>query len=140
MASLSVALHNQRSELTRLADLVERFGAEHHLSPDDVTNVNLVLDEVVSNVMRHGFQSRDGQDPVIDVSLAIDGLVLTVAVTDNGIAFDPRSRPAPDLDLPIEQRPIGGLGIHIVKALSETIEYSRHGDRNRLTMTMRVGR
>ena len=58
---------------------------------------------------------------------------------DNGIPFDPLARPATNLNLPIEQRPVGGLGIHIVKTLSETIAYHREDDRNHLSVTMRVG-
>ncbi len=137
MASLSIALRNERQELVRLADLVERFGADHHLSDDVVMNVNLVLDEIVSNVIKYG-QASDGAD-AIGVSLALDGGVLTIDIADDGIAFNPLDAKPPDLDLPITERPVGGLGIHIVKALTETIDYRRDHDRNRLTMTMRVG-
>jgi anti-sigma regulatory factor (Ser/Thr protein kinase) len=64
---------------------------------------------------------------------------LTIDVADDGIAFNPLEKDPPDLDLPFSERPIGGLGIHIVRALSETIAYRRENDRNHLTMTMRVG-
>ncbi len=137
MASLSIALRSERQELVRLADLVERFGADHHLSDDVVMNVNLVLDELVSNVIRYG-QASDGED-AIGVSLALDGGLLTIDIADDGIAFNPIGAKPPDLDLPITERPVGGLGLHIVKALTETIDYRRDHDRNRLTMTMRVG-
>lgn len=136
MASLSIALRNERQELVRLAGLVERFGADQHLSDDVVMNVNLVLDEIVSNVIKYG-QASDAAD-AIGVSLALDGGVLTIDIADDGIAFNPIDAKPPDLDLPITERPVGGLGIHIVKALTETIDYRRDHDRNRLTMTMRV--
>ena len=136
MASLSIALRNERQELVRLAGLVERFSADHHLSDDVVMNVNLVLDEIVSNVIKYG-QASDGED-AISVALALDGGVLTIDIADDGIPFNPIDAKPPDLDLPITERPVGGLGIHIVKALTETIDYRRDHDRNRLTMTMRV--
>lgn len=134
-AVLSVSLACDRRELGRLADLVDRFGAEHAVSPDDLTSVHLVLDELVSNVIRHGHTANNG---TVDVSLAVDAGMLTIDIVDDGIAFDPLTRPAPNLDLPIDERPIGGLGIHIVKALSETIAYRRDSGRNHLSLTMRL--
>jgi serine/threonine-protein kinase RsbW len=136
VASISIALKHDRHELVRLAELVERFGAEQHLPNDTVTNVNLVLDEIVSNVIKYG---RAGNAAgAIDVSLVLDGERLTIEVSDDGIAFNPLEATPPDLDLPIMDRPVGGLGIHIVKALTETATYRREHERNHLSMTMRV--
>ena len=137
--SLSVALRSHRDELVRLAKLVDRFAAEHHLSDNDLTNLNLVLDEIVSNVIKYG-HLRPHEEPRIDVSLALDGGRLTVNVADDGIAFNPLDAKRPDLDLPIVERPIGGLGIHIVKALVDTIAYRREDGRNHMTLTMRVNK
>jgi anti-sigma regulatory factor (Ser/Thr protein kinase) len=133
---VSVSLRNDRAELVRLADLVERFAAEQGLSRDDLGNVNLVLDEIVSNVIRHGLAVES--EGHVDVSLSVSDHELTIEVTDNGIAFDPLAAPPPNLDLPIAERPIGGLGIHIVKVLSDTIAYRRERGRNHLRLTMRI--
>jgi len=137
VASISIALTNNRYELVRLAEAVERFGAEQHLPNDTLTNINLVLDEVVSNVIKYG---RAGDsDGAINVSLVREGGRLTIEVSDDGIAFNPLEATPPNLDLPIMERPVGGLGIHIVKALTETAAYRREHERNYLTMTMRAG-
>jgi len=133
---LSIALRNHASELLRLSSLVERCGEDHHLSPDDVMKVNLVLDEIIANVIRHG----NAGEHDTHVSLALDGDRLTIEVTDAGVAFDPIDAPPPNFDVPLEERRPGGLGIHIVKTLAETIAYRREQDRNRLTVTMRVDR
>ena len=61
-------------------------------------------------------------------------------MSDDGIAFNPLTRPVPDLQAPIEQRQIGGLGIHLLRTLSETADYRRDGDRNVLTFSMRPGK
>jgi serine/threonine-protein kinase RsbW len=136
VASISIALTNNRYELVRLAEAVERFGAEQHLPNDTLTNINLVLDEVVSNVIKYG---RAGDsDGAINVSLVREGGRLTIEVSDDGIAFNPLETTPPNLDLPIMERPVGGLGIHIVRALTETVAYRRESDRNHLTMTMLV--
>jgi anti-sigma regulatory factor (Ser/Thr protein kinase) len=134
---LSITLRHELRELLRLAEQVERFGAAHQFSDDFVTNVNLVLDEMVSNVIKYGKSSDDKGG--IDVSLALDGTLLTIEIADAGGAFNPIDATPPDLDLPITERPVGGLGIHIVKALTESIVYRRENERNHLTMTMRVG-
>jgi anti-sigma regulatory factor (Ser/Thr protein kinase) len=78
-------------------------------------------------------------DGAINVSLVREGGRLTIEVSDDGIAFNPLEATPPNLDLPIMERPVGGLGIHIVKALTETAAYRREHERNHLTMTMRAG-
>ena len=133
MASLSIALRNDIREVARLAAMTERFGADHRLSPDDVMRINLVLDEIVGNVIRHGQAGPAGR---IDVTVSLQGAAITIDVIDDGIAFDPLTVPPPNLDLPIEERPVGGLGIHIVKSLAAGVEYRREGDRNHLVVTI----
>ncbi len=134
MTALSIALNNDREELLRLAELVEKFGAEHHLSDDMINNVNLVLDEMVSNVIKYGHAPTDPGG--IRVTLSVDDTRLTIDISDGGVAFNPLEATPPDLDLPIMERPVGGLGIHIVKTLTERATYRRDGDRNHLTFTM----
>lgn len=136
MTSASIVVVNQRSEIERLSRFVEQFGARNHLSIDDVLDVNLVLDEVVINVIAHGYD--DDEEHEIRVSLAIDGNLLTIRIEDDGRAFDLASQPSPNLDLPIDERRIGGLGIHIVRSITETIAHQRIDDRNVLTLTKRV--
>ena len=105
---------------------------EHHLSADDIAAVNLVLDEIVINIIAHGYD--DQQEHRIDVSLALEGDLLTIQVEDDGKPFNPLEAPPPNLDLPIDERPIGGLGIHIVRSTVDAIEHRREGRRNILTM------
>ena len=131
---LSVALRNEASELLRLAALVERFGEDHQVSGDDVMKINLVLDEIVANVIRHG----KAGDHETQVSLALDGRLLKIDVDDAGVAFNPLEAPPPIFDVPLEERRPGGLGIHIVKTLAESVTYTRNNDRNHLTVKMRL--
>jgi anti-sigma regulatory factor (Ser/Thr protein kinase) len=133
---LSLTLPNRRSAIAALADAVDRFGAVRHLSDDDVYNIHLILDEVIVNVIKYGFD--DATEHPIDVRLDLEGRVLTIQVEDEGRPFDPTAAPPPDLTKPIEERPIGGLGIHIVKSLAQSIAYRRAGERNILTITKRV--
>ena len=93
----------------------------------------MVLDEVVSNIIRHG--SPDGARREIRVRLALEAGRLLVEVEDDGIPFDPRAVPEPDLDAPVERRRPGGLGIPLCRALMERIDYAREGRINRLTLS-----
>lgn len=131
----SIALRSDRSELPRLSTLVEQFGAEHRLSDDSIMNVNLVLDEIVANVIRHG--GLDDADR-IEVSFELDGSIVSIEVADTGVAFNPMAAPPPNLEAPIEERRSGGLGIHIVKSLADTVAYRREGERNYLSATVRI--
>ena len=138
MSSLSAVLRNDRSEILRMAALAEQFGAEAHLPDEDVMTVNLVLDEIVANVIENAYD--DAGEHEILVSLTRDGDTLTVRVEDDGRAFDPLQVAPPDLDLPIEERPVGGLGIHLVRSVMDAVDYERRDGRNVLTMRKTIGR
>ena len=132
MSRVSAVLRNDRSEILRMGELAARFGAEAQLSEDDVMTVNLVLDEIVANVIENAYDD-DGEHE-IHVSLARDGDRITLRVEDDGRPFDPLQAPPPNLDLPIEEREAGGLGLHIVRSIMDAVEYERRDGRNVLTM------
>jgi len=131
-AHLTFALANRRSEIARLTEAVDHFARQARMTDEDRHNVHLILDELVINVIKYAF--RDTQAHTIDVRLSLHDRVLMMIIADDGREFDPTRAPAPDLDLPIEERPIGGLGIHIVRTLSDSITYERNGGRNTLTV------
>ena len=133
---LTVRLTSRLEEIGRLAEAVEAFGAAHQLPDAVVFAFNLSLDEVVTNVISYAF--ADVQDHPIDVRLRLEGDVLEAEVTDAGQPFNPIDVPTPDLDAPIDERRIGGLGIHIVREMMDTLEYAREGDRNILRLRKRV--
>ena len=138
MSRISEVFLNRRPEIQRLGAVAERFGADHGLSDDDVMAINLVLDEVITNIIDYGYDDR--ADHEIHVTMAVEGDRLTIEVEDDARPFDPLQAPAPDLDLPLEERPVGGLGIHIVRSLMDTVEHHRRNDRNVLTMQKTMGR
>ena len=136
-ASISVTLVNQLSEVTRLGQLVEAFGEAEGLGPEAVFSINLALDEVVTNVIQYGHDD-DGREHPIVVRLAVERDVLTAQVEDEGRAFNPLEAPAPDFGANIDQRPIGGLGIHLVRSVMNSVEYRREDGRNVLTMRKKL--
>jgi anti-sigma regulatory factor (Ser/Thr protein kinase) len=125
---LAIVLTNERRELVRLGDRVEQFGKDCGLDPDDTAVANLVLDELVSNVIKYAYD--DGQEHQILVTVEIRPDLLIISVEDDGKPFNPTEAPAPNLGLPVEEWPLGGLGVHIVKSIANAIEYRRDRDRN----------
>jgi len=146
MSEASIVLASDRREIERLALFVENFGERHHLTSDDVSALNLMLDEVVINVIAHGYRRQesgarrreDDRSETFLVSLSLDHDVVTIRVEDTAAAFDPADAPPPNLDVPLEQRQVGGLGIHIVRSLTDSLQHQRIGNRNVLTMTRHV--
>jgi anti-sigma regulatory factor (Ser/Thr protein kinase) len=137
---LHTVLANQRGEITRLADIVQQFGTANRLSVDDIMRVRLVLDEIVVNIVAHGYEDAgDTNHHDIDIHLELDDRdVLTIRVTDDAREYDPRTAPAPRFDLPIEERRKGGLGVHIVKAIMDTVDYRLVEGHNVLTLTKKL--
>ena len=136
-ASMSVTLVNDRSEVERLSRLVDAFGEAEGLQPDAIFSVNLALDEVVTNIIRYAHDDDGRQHPIV-VRLTLEPGVLTAEVEDDGRAFNPLEAPAPDLHASIEERPIGGLGIHLVRSVMSSVEYRREDGRNVLTMKKEI--
>lgn len=133
---LSVTLRNQRSEIHRMFSLVEAFCRANRIGDDRLFDIRLVLDEAVINIIVHGYEDR--LDHTINVSLVLDDPTLTIRIDDDAAAYNPLDAPPPRFDLPIEERRIGGLGVHIIKALARSVEYRRAGGRNHLMITMQV--
>jgi len=121
------------SGLERIFYAYETFAKTHRI-PDAVRrDVYVALEELVSNVVRHGVTDRT---PTIDVTLALDKGVFTVGILDDGPSFDPfTSAPAPDVTQALMDRPIGGLGVLFVQQLTDAHTYERRGEKNVVTLT-----
>jgi serine/threonine-protein kinase RsbW len=122
-------------------DALEAFVAGHGLSNAVTWPVELSLDEVLANVVRHGLLGR-GATATVEVEFRLDPgadpAVCEVVVVDDGPEFDPLVVAEPDTSLGVEERPIGGLGIALVRKLMDEVEYERRDGKNRLRMTRRL--
>lgn len=99
-------------------------------------NVMTALDEVLANIVHHGLRDAPG---TIELTMGRDEAQVVAHVADTAAAFDPLLMPAPDTTLPMEKRKIGGLGIALVRALTDEVTYDRRDGRNHLTLTWRLG-
>jgi len=98
--------------------------------------MNLALDEVLSNIVKYAYDSPD--TGTIDVELTYSNNELMASVEDRGIAFDPLTLQMPANTGPLRNRKEGGLGIFFVKRLMDSVVYERVGDRNKVTLTIKV--
>jgi anti-sigma regulatory factor (Ser/Thr protein kinase) len=133
MAVLSLTLANRMEEVPRLVERLDLFGQEAQLPDDVVFRLTVALDEVVTNIVRHAFDNQGGHDILLGIT--VDERFVTAVVVDDGPPFDMRTVAPADVDAPIEFRPIGGLGVHLVRSLTHALEYRREGARNIVTLT-----
>ena len=135
-ATVSLDLSDQSDELTRLAAAIEELAEAEDWPADLAFQINLCLDELATNVVNYA-HADDGTRE-IRITLASEPDLITIEVMDNGPAFDPlHDAPQPDLEASLEDRRIGGLGIHFVRTLMDEVRYRREQDRNHLTMIKR---
>ena len=132
----TVVLRNQLSDLDTLDDILDRFGTHGRLPAATMAELRVVCDDIVSNVINHGYPQGGEHD--IEVRLELTGRRLVVTVSDDGVAFNPLAVAPPDTTLPLEERELGGLGIHLVRSLTDEATYGRHGGRNVITLVKMV--
>jgi anti-sigma regulatory factor (Ser/Thr protein kinase) len=122
-------------------DAFEAFAAGHGLSKAVTWPVGVSLDEVLANVVRHGLEGR-GEKARVEVELRLDlradPAVCEFVVVDDGPEFDPLAVAEPDTSMRVEDRPIGGLGIALVRKLMDEVEYERRDGHNRLRLARRL--
>ena len=134
--SITIRLPVDLKEIERLNRIVRQFGDLHELPGRTLYSVNLALDEVVTNIVLHGFDDAAGQE--FEARLVVTEGLIVAEVEDGGRAFNPLDAPTPDLTAPLDERAIGGLGIHLVKSLMDRVEYRRDGQKNVLTVRKRI--
>lgn len=134
--SLAIELGTDTAQLSGVFEQLESFAADNAWPEGIAMQVQLILEEVLINSMTHGLGGRaDGR---VTLSLRQESGLIDIEVTDNGIPFDPLDHPEPDLDASIEERGIGGLGIHFMRTIMDEVGYQRDGDLNRLRMRKRL--
>jgi serine/threonine-protein kinase RsbW len=124
--------------LRRLAEDLDAFGAASRIPPEVVQPVQVAVDEMVSNTLRHGYGGR-GEGHQIEVRLRLGEGVLEVTIEDDAPPFDPLAAPLPDTGGGLATRPEGGLGILLTRRLMDQVEYARARGRNRVVLRKRIG-
>jgi serine/threonine-protein kinase RsbW len=124
------------TQLPVLTQFLQEFWSAASLPPAQAMSFELALEEIFMNVVMHG--SVCAAVPRVEVSLLLADGGVTLTVEDNGAQFDPLTLPQPDLEANLADRPVGGLGVFLVRQLMDAVSYHRIGSRNRLCMSKHI--
>ncbi len=122
-------IKNKVDELSKLPPFVNKVCGDMNLSDEMTMNLNLVLEEAVSNVVLYAYP-KGSEDDDIDISATTSEKSIVFVITDRGVAFDPLQAGQVDTTLPADDRQIGGLGIFIIKNIMNELEYQRVEGKN----------
>jgi len=120
--------------LAQLSDTLEDALLRHGVASEHVSRARLIVEELACNTLAHGHLSSE--QPPVEVLLQVETGTLVLEFHDSGPAFDLRHAPPPDLDAEIAERPIGGLGLHLVRQLADHIDYRHDAGRNVVRITL----
>ena len=127
-----MSIKNRVEELERVARFIDEIGEELSLDMELQMNLNLVMEEMVSNIIFYAYP--EGVEATIELLAECDGKELTLILSDQGRAFDPTLKENFDMDVNPAERELGGMGIFIVKNIMNQVTYQRLEGRNLLTM------
>jgi sigma-B regulation protein RsbU (phosphoserine phosphatase) len=130
-------IRNDLAEIGGLLDAFEAFADEHGVPLKFSRKFLIALDDLVNNVISYGYEDPDGEHTV-RIRAQVVGDVVSVVLEDDGRPFNPLQQAKPDVESGLEEREIGGLGIHLVREILDDVHYERRGDRNVLTMRARL--
>lgn len=125
-------IENQIGELSTLAEQIDDLAAQWDLAHAMAMNINLVVEEAVSNIIFYAYNNNYKHK--IKISISLENKLLTIKITDDGIPFNPLEQQQPDINLPAEERPVGGLGIFLISHMMDELNYIRKGNQNILTL------
>ena len=127
-----ITISNNLNEITVLANFIEEVGEELSLSVETTMNINLALEEAVANIIMYAYPPQEQHAILLKVTATEKQLIFLL--TDKGASFDPTQVEDVDITLPIEERPIWGLGIFLIRSIMNEISYQRIDNENRLIM------
>ena len=132
-----LVIKNDITEISKLAIFIEELSEELALAPELTFNLNLVLEEAVSNVILYAYGEEKQKEITLLANMSDNNLIFVL--TDSGQEFDPTKVPDADVTLSAEEREIGGLGIFLIRQIMNSIEYQRIDGKNVLIMGKQLG-
>lgn len=127
-----IKISNDLNEISVLASFIEELGEELSLSFETTMNINLALEEAVANIIMYAYPTQEQHTILLRVTYSEKQLVFLL--TDKGASFDPIQVDEVDVTLSLEERPIGGLGIFLIRSIMNEISYQRIDNENHLIM------
>lgn len=131
-----INIKNNIKQLPFLAEELEKLGEEWQLDIPVVTNLNLVLEEAISNIIFYAYD--DDKEHEINIVAKKNDNEIVISISDDGKAFDPTKKETPDVSLSAKDRKIGGLGIFLIRKIMDSVIYKRENGKNILTLTKSI--
>lgn len=132
MMNKEIRITNNLEEISHLYEFIEELGEVLDLSSETTMNINLALEEAVANIIMYAYPEGKRHEILLKVTSSPQQLIFLL--TDKGQVFDPTQVPDAEINLPIEERAIGGLGIFLIRSIMNEVSYQRLGDENLLIM------
>jgi serine/threonine-protein kinase RsbW len=132
----SMRIKNDLGELETICQHLQAYGQANGLDRKVIFEINLAIDEIFTNIVSYAFDDEDAH--WVDISLDLRDGEITIEIKDEGKAFDPQKTRSPDVKCAIEERYVGGLGIHLIKNLMDDMCYRREKMSNILTLKKKI--
>ena len=133
---LQLTFRNSAEEAPRMARQVERFLTEKEVSESIINKILLCVDELITNIIGHAY--TDSQEHAVSLECLAAPTFVQLTLSDDGVPFDPTKQTRAVTEGSLDERSVGGLGIHLVMSLMDKVEYEREGDYNVLKATKYV--
>ena len=127
-----ITLTGAPAERRRVVDALQEFCREHAISPQVEFAADLALEEHITNILTHGGATK------VVIGYEVEADFFVISVEDNGKAFDPLTAPRPNIDISLKEKPVGGLGIHLMREFMNELSYFPNAPTNVLTMKKRL--
>ena len=129
---LTLQIKNNFAAVESANETASRWLEERNTPADLQYFANLAIEELATNCIKYGY--NDTKEHLIEVKLSVSPISLVMTVSDDGHPFNPLEAPVPDTSLALDKRPVGGLGLHLLRRMSDHMEYARVGEKNRVTL------
>jgi anti-sigma regulatory factor (Ser/Thr protein kinase) len=133
---LFIQIKNRISEITQVSQSLSDFCTKHQLPKKTMNDLDLALDEILNNIINYGYDDQSEHEISIQLYLAEEYILLTVI--DDGRKFNPMDVPSADTESSLQERPIGGLGIHLLRNVMDEVDYKYEKNKNCLTMKKNI--
>ena len=136
-AKCRVVLENRLDEMQRFVTSLTEFARVGKLSDELVFNIQLCMDELFTNIVSYGYEDDDLH--LVEVDLTVDEEEVRIGLVDDAKPFNPlQEADQPDLDASLDERKIGGVGIHLVKTLMDEVSYKYEDNKNHLLLVKKL--
>ena len=131
-----LTVNNKIEELTRVERFLEELAHEWNLPEQLVLSLNLVIEEALTNTILYGF--HDEENHVIEILFNLNAGIISITISDDADEYDPTQKSDPDILLSAEERPVGGLGIYLIRKIMDSVQYKRINNINNLILTKNI--